>query len=488
MRGMFMSEPVFTLCRKELSGPAPTLELFAGEVHALLGLPGSGKSALLALAAGDINLNDITVICNRQSLRCGDRNAFQRAGIIRVPQRPAFASALSWRENLSIIRTSTRLEEWLKLCGLSNLNLNARAVSPTPAITRMAAFVRAALARPRVLLLDDPAAGLNREQTSYLIAGLQRLTDEGTAVLIATRNPDFAHDAAERYTIIRPGLTLPAAAMSHECTSDMLFCQMAGCTPDDFYPPREGKPTSALLEVIGLRMRTGSEAPEISFTLRRGEILGLHGLHGNGQLRLTRLLAGLGTAPRGVLSTNGKNLRASRLRPSSTLAAGILYLDRESGLFPEESVADNLLLCARRWRLRCGTREKEAAWAALEDIGLHPELAAHSAGSLRDLEKELLLLARAKASGAEVLLLNAPARGLSARGKNQYYRALYRLADSGKGIILTGMELPEMMRVCDTLSVLHAGWLCPPRPVEKWTLEEINLYEQSGKLGALSLL
>jgi ribose transport system ATP-binding protein len=266
---------------------------------------------------------------------------------------------------------------------------------------------------------------------------------------------------------------------------------MAGRPPEETFPSSRPSQAEAVLTVEGLRVRPGT--PPVSFTLRRGQILGLAGLVGSGRSSLLRSLFGLSRAAAGKLVTPRGRFAAGRLDPRRARAAGLEFLSedrKEEGLALGLSVRANVTLPVlarfRRGRapwLDLG-REAEEARAACDALRMRYGHVDQAVGNLSGGNQQKAALARLMLGGAEVWLLDEPTRGVDVGSRSEIYRLVAEEAGRGRAVIWAGSYLPELMGLCDTLAVLHRGTLSPMRPVAEWTETAAMAWAVFGKAGA----
>ncbi len=252
----------------------------------------------------------------------------------------------------------------------------------------------------------------------------------------------------------------------------------------DIFPEFNNKPTGNILEVLGLQLEGFSK--EISFTLRKGEILGITGLTGSGKSELLKALFGLEKCSRGIITINGKHLKARENTTTNALKRGISYFGSEPFCFEALSAVTAAALPTPDKFATLGIFKVDVAKSNFIDChkklkeitGASDELVADN-----DLRAMLVMTA-----DNPVVIFDAPTKNISAEKCRDIYKLIAVLAAEGKGIVLTAANKEELINICDTIAVIHNGELCPPRPAGKWTTEEIELYENSGKLGAVSIL
>lgn len=474
------------------------LTLSSASVHALIGTPGKGKSVLGRILAGGEKIRYGEYFFQQHPFRSSGFNAALRAGIAYCGRDEALSPALDLRENLLLGRERlapqtehiNQLYAGAEALGLPTPEAKTTVASLSPSTRQLFGVLRAACPQPKLLVLDEPGAGLLPDELTKLHAYLRTLATRGVCVVYITSCAANAFAVADCFTILRDGRTLAARQMTAVHNAEELQELVPGCSLADIYPPHTHKAGATLLEVIGLRFPESSS--EISFTLRKGEILGLAGLPKAGRAQLGRTLCGLAPATGGVLCVNGRNLKARQLCPSRARQAGLLYLDAETGIDDNAVGQVNILLPSlqdfRHHHLFNPVHAAAAADQAVKSARLAPEVGERASRFLNAFERQSLMLLRARCSGCNVLILHQPGRGVDTAQKQELYQQIYALAASGRGILLIGNDSNELQRICDTIAVLHCGELCPPRPADKWTSEEITLYATSGKFGAFSLL
>ncbi|MBV9820174.1 MAG: sugar ABC transporter ATP-binding protein [Solirubrobacterales bacterium] len=449
-------------------------DLHASEVHALVGENGAGKSTLIRVLAGLHRPDEGTLEVNSRSMRFGGPLAARRAGIGTVAQEFTLVPKLSVAENVLLghePRRPWRLLDWpvmrrrtselLEQLGLE-IDPQARAGSLSIADQQLVEIAKALSLEPSVLIMDEPTAALNPAEVDRLIDVVGALRDRGVGVLYVTHRLGEVFRLADRITVLRDGeqVATQAAAAIDE---DELITQMLGreLTAVDHEPQEVAEDRQALLRVSELSLE--GDFSQVSFEVRAGEVLGIAGLVGSGRSELMRALFGLLHPTAGTAEVDATSLTATH--PRDALAAGVFLLaeDRKAeGLIPDLSVRENLFLTAAPddgespWLLRrsAETKEYEQVKSFLDIRADSPE---QPIPTLSGGNQQKVLLGRAMASHARVLLLSEPTRGVDVGAKSDIYRALRKLAADDAAVVVSSSDALELSQVCDRCLVMSKG-------------------------------
>jgi ribose transport system ATP-binding protein len=336
---------------------------------------------------------------------------------------------------------------------------------------------RAVAARARVLLMDEPTSSLQRVDVERLFALIRRLAVAGVAVVYISHFLEETREVAGTYTVLRDGRSVASGTLAQVANEDLIV-QMVGRTVGTLFPRRERSGTGEVaLEVRGLAAPPALR--EASFTLRRGEVLGIFGLMGSGRSEMVRALYGLDPAAGGELEVGG---RRSRLRrsPTERLRDGLGYLseDRQGeGLALPLSVADNVTLTRLGSCARAGIidlrRQREQAQTRAQEVQVRMRGPQQPVSTLSGGNQQKIAVARLLHQDADVLLLDEPTRGIDVGSKVQIYEAIAGAAARGKAVLMVSSYLPELLGLCDRLAVMSRGRLGAPRPVAEWTPERV---------------
>lgn len=465
-------------------------ELAPGEVHALIGENGAGKSTLLNILAGAIHPDSGTMEAGGRPYAPTSPLDARRAAVALIHQELSLCPHLSVADNILmgieparwglVDRERARHEALRVLDSFHHPEIRPeRRVGDLPiAAQQVVEICRAMAARARIVLMDEPTSSLPRADVERLFDLIRRLRASGVGVVYISHFLEEVREIADRFTVLRDGRNVGTGTLS-SATNAELVALMVGRPLDHLFPPRtRPAPAEPVLDVDAL------EAPpslkQASFTLRRGEVLGIAGLMGSGRTEMIRAIMGLQPARGGRVRLAGRALHVRGASPAARIAQGFGYLSEDrkgEGLALALPVVDNILAtrfsaCARwGWLRLARARELARFWAGRLAIRVRDPL--QPTRTLSGGNQQKVALARLLHQQANVLLLDEPTRGIDIGSKTQIYEAIDRLAADGKAILMVSSYLPELFGVCDRLAVMSRGRLSAARPVQEWTPESV---------------
>ena len=462
------------------------LSLAEGEIHALLGENGAGKSTLVKILSGAEPPDRGLILLDSQPYAPRGPIEARALGVSVVTQETTLAGDLSVEENL-LLGAEPAFRGWIKrsrrrtlaraaLAELhsADLPLQAPVRILSPADRQRVEIARAFLARPKLLILDEPTRSLSHWESASLFDALRQLAARGVSILYISHFLEEFPALCTRYTVLRDGARVASGAVSGVDRS-LLVELMTGQRFREA-PPRSrrhlGKPLLRLQRVSGRPMPC-----RINLTLHEGEILGLAGLDGAGRSETLRTVFGLSALREGQIWQGRRRWHWGS--PARRLRAGIGFAgaERREGVLPDLSVADNLTLPALRRFSTLGVIAKERqAFVALdwmEKLRIRARTPHQESSELSSGNQQKLVLGRLLLQPAVVFLLDEPTRGLDVPTKAQVHLLLEALAAEGKGILLTSSDPAELLGVCDTIALMREGRLVKTRPAGEWTEPEI---------------
>jgi ribose transport system ATP-binding protein len=445
---------------------AGNLTVAPGEIHALLGANGAGKSTMVKMLTGVVRPDGGTITVRGHAVRLRSPRDAQKAGLSAVFQDPALAPDLTVLENLRLTGTSVAaVRQWLATMELGSLDLRSLVSElPLPAL-RMLDLARALAREPRLLLLDEITAALPADLAERVFAVMRRWRDLGRSVLFISHRLAEVRAICDRATVLRDGVrvgVLDLAEGSEERIVELMLGPAAQTTlqPSDRGLSIRGDGAEnrpPVLEVSNLSL--GNELRGVSFALGRGEVLGVAALEGQGQEALFDVLSGR-RAGEGEVTMRGKKLRLRQ--PYDAIRAGLVLVpaDRLLALLPQRSVRENIALPRYNRVPGWGVirQGRERSWIA-DAVG-RLQIDTRAMGQVRRLSggnQQKVTIARWVACGFEVLLCFDPTRGIDVGTKRQIYTLLRDLASQGASILLFTSELPEIQLACDRVLVLYEG-------------------------------
>jgi ribose transport system ATP-binding protein len=464
-----------------------SLEVAAGEVHALIGENGAGKSTLLKILSGAHQADSGRMTLDGEPYRPAAPLDARNRGVAMIYQEVSLAPHLSVRENILLgcessslgwIRAADsrrRAGEALAGLGYGHFPLERAAGEFSIAEQQVIEIARALLLQPKVLIMDEPTSSLTKSDTERLFGVIARLRTQGVSIIYVSHFLEECRRICDRYTVLKDGETAGAGAMA-DAGVDRLITLMTGRPVADLYPRISRRVGQPVLEVRALA-RPPRVAPA-SFALREGEILGLAGLIGAGRTDLLRLMFGLDRASSGDVAVIGRP--PGRPAPALRWGQGIGFLSenrKEEGLMTNQPIRDNVTLTKLSAYGRLGwiSRRRQAAAAArwASELAIRCRDTDQSAGELSGGNQQKVALARLLEHPARILLLDEPTRGIDVGSKAQIYEIIGRLAAGGKSVILVSSYLPELLGLCDTIGVMRRGELVAIRPRAEWSEPEL---------------
>jgi ribose transport system ATP-binding protein len=465
-----------------------SLEVRPGEVHALLGENGAGKSTLLSVLGGLVRPDAGGLEVNGQPYAPRSPRDARAAGIALIHQELSLFPHLSVAENVLMGEEPSRRGVWdreralrqtrevLAEFGHAEIDPDAMVGRLPIGARQVVEICRAIATRARVVLMDEPTSSLARGDVERLFALVARLSAAGVAVVYISHFLEETRAVASSYTVLRDGKSVGSGPLA-ATGNDQLIALMVGRTVEELFPEKRKAPDGDVaLEVRGLAAPGVREA---SFTLRRGEVLGVFGLMGSGRTEMVRALVGLARPTAGSFAVLGRE-RPLAAPPAGRLAAGLGYVSEDrkgEGLALPLSIADNVTLtrlssCARRGVLDPWAQRAQAAERARE-LDVRMRGPGQPVRTLSGGNQQKVAFARVVHQQAEVLLLDEPTRGIDVASKAQLYAAVVRAAEAGRAVLMVSSYLPELLGVCDRVAVMCRGRLGAARAVADWTPESV---------------
>ncbi len=446
------------------------LSVAAGEVHALLGANGAGKSTLVKCLTGVIRPDSGTIsVAGRQARPRSPMHAARRLGLSPVFQDPALVPDLSVAQNLRLTRSS--VDAVRAQLAAMELKVSFRELVgdlPLP-ILRMLDLARALTHDPQLLILDEITAALPSDLAERVFAVMRERRERGRSVLFITHRLAEVIATCDRATVLRDGRNVdtmvPREGGEARIVEIMLGPEAARAEAEasavedaELAPDREAEAeATAVLEVDELQV---GGVRGISFALRRGEVLGIAALEGQGQDELFEALAGQRRHDGGELRVDGKAFRPRHPYDAVRRKVVLVPPDRLLALLPQRSVRENVAAPLYNSPLRWGPinmreegrRVRKAVDALKIDMRAARQVRRLSGGN-----QQKVTIARWLASGFAVLLCNDPTRGIDVGTKRQVYALLRELADDGAAILFFSSELAEFPLVCDRVLTVYGG-------------------------------
>ena len=450
----------------------------AGEIHALMGANGAGKSTLVKVLTGDVAPNAGAVLLEGREVRFGSPASARAAGLASVYQDVSLVPLLTIAQNLRLTGTTmAAIRPWLEELELVDVDLSEYARDlPTPTL-HLLDLAQALASLPRVLILDEVTATLPADLSERVFRVARRWRSDGRSVVLISHRMTEVKALCDRATVLRDGTTVGVVDLEssgqEEIVSLMLGPAAAsvvvseGAVADTAPAPRTE--LAPALEVRGLR---SGVLQDISFSLRRGEVLGIVALEGQGQADLFECLSGNRRPDAGEILVQGKSRRFRH--PHDAIGAGLVLVpaDRALALLRQRSVLENIALPMvnrlTRWGLINTGAERRRVKTAIERLDIDTR-AGSRVMRLSGGNQQKVTIARWLATGFLTLLCFDPTRGIDIRTKEQIYRVLRELAASGSAVLMFTSEMPEIQLACDRALVMYAGRVVTELPAHDAT-------------------
>ena len=432
------------------------LDVSAGEILAVVGENGAGKSTLMKILAGDLRPDEGQLLLDGSPLRLRSPREAMLAGVSLIHQELSLADNLDVGANILLGR-EPRIGPFLRrdtARAEANVALMSAGLDIDPAASvadlgmgsrQLVEIAKALSTKARVLIMDEPTSSLTAVEADRLFETIERLRDQGTAIIYISHRLGEIERLADRVEVLRDGKHV-GSLVGSEITRDKIEF---GTNPP-------------MLEVRGLRTLRFPES-SIDLIVRRGEIVAMAGLVGAGRTELLRAIFGIDRPVAGLISVEGEDVRVRH--PADAAAAGIAFVpeDRKAdGLLLEEPIGENMTLPnlsvhARVGVIRHRRRERAVAKELIHQMDVRPAEPDLIAGGLSGGNQQKVAVGRWVGCEPRVFLLDEPTRGVDVAAKAEIHVLLDRLARSGVAILAASSEMEELLAVSDRVLVMHEG-------------------------------
>ncbi len=468
------------------------LTVMPGELHALLGENGAGKSTLVKIIYGVVTADEGDILWQGEPIAVHDPASARRLGIGMVFQHFTLFETLTVTENIALGLDDQRDMRALRRKIDDTAKRYGMALDPDRYVHDLAVgerqrveIVRCLMQEPKLLIMDEPTSVLTPQEVERLFDVLRRLAAEGCSILYISHKLGEIMALCQRATVLRQGAVTAQCDPRRE-TSASLARMMVGSDVLAVKRPEEHKSSGDALTVTDLVMEPddpfGTRLDHISLAVRKGEILGIAGVAGNGQTELLHALAGEKLAPRAAaISIDGTN--AGRLGPTGRRARGLAFVPEERlgrGAVAELSLADNALLTAYldgnvgAGMVKTGAVRKFAS-AIVKDYnvvcgGIDAEARSLSGGNMQK-----FIIGREILQNPRILIAAHPTWGVDVGAALTIHEALIRLRDAGAAVLVVSEDLDELFEICDRIAVMSKGRVSEPKRVADTNIDELGL-------------
>jgi putative xylitol transport system ATP-binding protein len=452
------------------------LTLAAGEVHALCGGNGAGKSTFLNILMGILQRDSGTIRVNGKEVNFRSPTEALRERIAIITQELSPILDMTVAENIYLGREPRRvggLVDHSKMARqartlLSELHFDVDATRKMSQLSlaqiQLVEIARAISQDARILIMDEPTSAIGEQETQILFSAIRRLTSSGVGVIYVSHRLEELFEIADRYTVFRDGRFVESGNMA-DIDRPHLVHQIIG---HELPQHREaaaaaaGAEAAIVLETEALS--NGRQFQDISICLKEGEILGIYGLMGSGRSEFLNAVYGIGPRSGGVVRLRGATLPAERPDIAIGLGLAMVTEDRkETGLVLSAPIRHNISLSILKRLARLGvvarSREKALSERMMKRLSVRAATDRMNVGALSGGNQQKVVVARCLASEPRVLICDEPTRGIDEGAKQEIYQLLEDFAAGGGAVLVCSSEAPELLQLCDRIAIFKKGRL-----------------------------
>ena len=470
-------------------------ELEAGEVHALLGENGAGKSTLMKVLGGIYSVDEGKIFINGKEAKIQTVNDAKELGISIIHQEIALVPYLSVYENVflgselmknfvfmnketMIARTKEMLDEF---------QLNVDPTTPVYKLTiaqqQMVEIIKAISYQAKILVMDEPTSSLSDKEVEFLFKTIRNLKKQGVGIIYISHKLEELFEISDRITVLRDGLYINTVK-TKETNEKELISMMVGRELKNYYVRDYNAKDEVVLTVKNLNKK--GVLKNISFSLRKGEILGFSGLVGAGRTELMKCIFGLDSFDEGEIFI--ENQKVILNSPAESIKHGIVYVPedrKQEGLFLIQPVKYNTSLLVlnqfiKNFRVN-HKYEDELVEGFIKELDIKTPSMDHLVNNLSGGNQQKVLIAKFLATKPKILILDEPTRGVDVGAKAEIYAIMNKLVNEDVSIIMISSELPEIINMSDRIAVMHNGTIQKILDKEDFDQEKIMHYATGGK-------
>ncbi len=453
------------------------LNIRPGTVHALMGENGAGKSTLMKCLFGIYRMDEGEVIFNGEKVHITNTADALSRGIAMVQQEQTPILDRSIAENIFLGRYPTKkygpLEvidhaklyaETDRLLKEVNMNFNSKVKLSTLSVSQMQSveIAKAVSADAKLVIMDEPTSSLTENEVEGLFDIINKLRDNGVSIIYISHKMEEILKISDEVSIMRDG-TYVGTWPSNELTTDLIIKRMVGRELTNRFPPRENIPGEVVLEIDNFTSIDPKSFKDVSFNLRKGEILGIGGLVGAQRTELMEAIFGVRHITHGKITYLGQELKIKRPRDAITKGIALLTEDRRAtGIFGVLSIYDNVGIASLDkyldYKIVLNNKALEKVVNEnIEKMSIKTPSSKTQIQSLSGGNQQKVIIGRWLANNPDILILDEPTRGIDVGAKYEIYSIIADLAKQGKSIIMISSEMPELIGMSDRIMVMCEG-------------------------------
>lgn len=467
-----------------------SVEFTSGKIHAFVGKNGSGKSTLLKIFSGATQPTSGHIYFNDEELICQSPSDASRIGLATVYQELSVIPGISVAENILMGRLPTNklgLVDWKKTYALAadrlaelGIDIDPKARLETLPVSerQMVEIVKAVSQKPKVLALDEPTSALSQTEVQALFRMLRRLKQQADIVIIyVSHRLQELWEIADTCTVLRDGKYIGTVALSTTGRAEILNMMFGSVKvkprPDDLKPSDE-----TVLKITNL-CREG-KFENISFELKRGEVLGIAGLLGSGRTELLRSIFGADPFDAGTITAFGKRITKPTPEKMRDLGIGMVQEDRgRDGLILNDSISLNMMLAVINKMgngiLYDKKLMRKIASARIQDLNIKLGSLEDNISSLSGGNQQKVIVGRWINAKPQIIFFDEPSRGIDVAAKQQIFEIIWNLSRAGVSTIVVSSELEELIEVCTRILVIRNGTLLGEAALDDLTIDKLYM-------------
>jgi ribose transport system ATP-binding protein len=440
-----------------------------GEVHALLGENGAGKSTLMKVLNGIHQRDEGEIIVKGESVKFENTKEAQNAGLAIIHQELELIPYLNVAENIFLGREDRngifinyqklyqKTSEVLDMLGV-DIDPKAKIKDLNIGSQQMVEIAKAVSQNADILVMDEPTSSLTNQEIDILFELIERLKQQEIAIVYISHRLEEVFEICDRVTVLRDGQFVDEVETS-ATNEDQLIKMMVGRTIEDRFPKMNFSPTEEILKVENLTVP--KEIKNASFSLKKGEILGIAGLMGSGRTELAKAIFGVFKEKSGNIYFKGKKIEINS--PADAINTGICYLSedrKEEGLVLGLSVANNISISVLKSMLKANTfinksAETDLAEKYIEDLKIKTPSEKQLVKNLSGGNQQKVVISKLLSTKPEIVIFDEPTRGIDVGAKREIYNLMQELINEGVAVILISSELPEVLNLSNRVIVMH---------------------------------
>jgi ribose transport system ATP-binding protein len=470
-----------------------SIHINESEILALIGENGAGKSTLMKVLAGVYQPSNGQIFINGLPVTIEGPKHSQNLGISIIYQEFNLISQMSVAENIFIGREPRKIKgiidrkqvkqetsKWLDRVGLKRVSPDTLITDLSVAEQQLVEIAKALSFNSKIIIMDEPTAALNDEETNKLLAIMKELKQQGMGVIFITHRLEEVLAVADSIAVLRDGKYI-GSALVKDVTKDDMITMMVGRELTNLFPEKGNPSDDVLLEIKDVSVP--NMLYNINFSVKRGEIVGIAGLMGSGKTELSKAIFGLYNNISGTVKVDSKSVRS----PRGAIDAGIALVtdDRKSeGLVLGLSVYENLLLPSYRKISRFGVLQRRKKDEIVNRLVKELKIKVHDTKvevrTLSGGNQQKVVLGKWLQMNPKVLILNEPTRGIDVGAKAEIYQIMKRLTEEGISILMMSSEMPELLGLSNRILVMHEGRITAELTQVEATQEKIFYYASGG--------